>query len=337
MRSTRGLLGREMTERPSSRDPRRAERVVGGLEGPSTSSEVSVDVLERETPGQHEHLHPIEELADLLRGPLAGLVLGGHPGLRGLLDDLLACGMHAVADRLDRSRPRLPGGDLAGQLGEELVEGLHSIPSRITPVGDEVNPVAREGTRSPRRVRAVASAAMVASQPLSSADPGSPARSRACSSVSQVRTPLPTGFPASSATRVSPAVTESQTYSKCGVPPRTTTPRATTASCRSVSAWATTGSSTAPGARTTVGRSTPQARAAATARSSRLSVISACHVVATIPSVRPDASTTCASGAPAPLMSPARRRRGARSRERGRRAPPAPRRHPPARPPSPAR
>src|SRR3954451_22437333 len=305
MRSTRGLLGREMTERPSSRDPRRAERVVGGLEGPSTSSEVSVDVLERETPGQHEHLHPIEELADLLRGPLAGLVLGGHPGLRGLLDDLLARGMHAVADRLDRSRPRLPSGDLAGQLREELVEGLHSMPSRMTPVGEEVKPVARDGTRSPRRVSAVASAAMVASQPLSSADPGSPARSRACSSVSQVRTPLPTGLPASSATRVSPAVTASHTYSKCGVPPRTTTPSATTASCRSASAWATTGSSTAPPTRTRVGPATPQACAAATARSTRASVISACQVVATMPSDSPAASTGCASGAPEPLTAAA--------------------------------
>ena len=107
--------------------------------------------------------------------------------------------------------------------------------------------VARAGGRRSRSVRAVARAAIAASHPLSSAEPGSPARSRACSSVSQVRTPLPTGRPASSETRVRPAVTASQTYSKCGVPPRTTTPRATTASCRSASAWATTGSSTAPG------------------------------------------------------------------------------------------
>ena len=40
----------------------------------------------------------------------------------------------------------------------------------------------------------------------------------------------PTGVRASSATRVRPAVTESQTYSKWGVPPRMTTPRQATAS-----------------------------------------------------------------------------------------------------------
>ena len=52
-------------------------------------------------------------------------------------------------------------------------------------------------------------------------------------------------------------MTASQTYSKCGVPPRTTTPSATTASWWTASACATTGSSTAPLTRTTVGSSTP--------------------------------------------------------------------------------
>src|SRR3712207_475667 len=122
---------------------------------------------------------------------------------------------------------------------------------------------------------------------------------------------VPAGLPASRATRVRPAVTASQTYSKCGVPPRMTTPSATTASCRSVSAWATTGSSTAPGTRTTVGSGTPLATAAATARSSSAPVISACQVVATMPRVSPDASTACASGAPLPLTRPPRRRSSA--------------------------
>src|SRR3954469_4281907 len=242
-------------------------------------SEVSVDVVQRQTPRQHEHLHPIEELADLLGGPLEGLVLGRHPRLGGLLDHLLAGGVHAVADRGDGPRGGVAGGDLAGQLGEELVEGLHARPSAA---GVMRKPVCRGGVRSPRSTRAVCSAAMVASQPLSSAEPGSPARSRACISSSVVRTPLPTGLPASRATRVSPEVTASQTYSKCGVPPRITTPSATTASCRSHSAWTTTGSSTAPGTRTTVGSATPHSLAAATARSSRASVSSACHVVATM-------------------------------------------------------
>src|SRR4051812_25821338 len=61
-------------------------------------SQVSVDVVQGESPRQHEHLHPIEELADLLRRPLVRLVLGGHPGLRRLLDHLLAGGVHPVAD-----------------------------------------------------------------------------------------------------------------------------------------------------------------------------------------------------------------------------------------------
>src|SRR3954462_8276365 len=269
---------------------------------------MSVDVVQRQAPGEHEDLYPVEQLADLLRRPLPAFVLGRHPGLRGLLDHLLARGVHTVTDGADRARGEVVGRHLGGELGEQPVEGLHDKP----PAGLTVKPVERCGTRRSRSVSAVASAAIVASQPLSSAEPGSPARSRACSSVSQVRTPLPTGLPASSATRVSPAVTASQTYSKCGVPPRTTTPSATTASCRSVSAWATTGSSTAPGARTTVGSEIPHAAAAATARASSASVISACQVVAAMPRLSPAASTAAASGRPDPLTAAAPSGRGGR-------------------------
>src|SRR3954449_648479 len=268
---------------------------------------MSVDVVQREAPGEHEDLYPVEQLADLLRRPLPALVLGRHPDLRGLLDHLLARGVHTVTHGADRARGGVVGRHLRQELGEQPVEGLHDKP----PAGLTVKPVERCGTRRSRSVSAVASAAIVASQPLSSAEPGSPARSRACSSVSQVRTPLPTGLPASSATRVSPAVTASHTYSKCGVPPRMTTPRATTASWRSASACATTGSSTAPGARTTVGSGMPLSRAASTARASSWSVISACQVVATIPSVSPAASAGSTTGAPLPLMSAARRRAAA--------------------------
>src|SRR3954471_2526039 len=269
---------------------------------------MSVDVVQRQAPGQHEDLYPVEQLADLLRRPLPALVLGRHPGLRGLLDHLLARGVHTVTDGADRARGGVVGRHLRGELGEQPVEGLHDKP----PAGLTVKPVERCEARRSRSVSAVVSAAIVASQPLSSAEPGRPARSRACSSVSQVRTPLPTGLPASSATRVSPAVTASQTYSKCGVPPRITTPSATTASSRSLSACATTGSSTAPGTRTTVGCSIPDARAAASARSTRESVISACQVVATMTRDRPAASTGCATGAPEPLMPAARPGRAAR-------------------------
>src|SRR3954468_7874120 len=272
------------------------------------ASQMGIDVVQGEPAGQHQDLHAVQQLADLLGGALGPLVLGGHPGLGGLLDDLLARGVHAVADRRDRPRRGVARGHLGRELGEQLVEGLHA---RLPSAGRIEKPVGRAVPRRLRRVRAVARAATAASQPLSSTEPGSPARSRACSSVSQVRTLLPTGLPASRATRVRPAVTASQTYSKCGVPPRMTTPSATTASCRSVSAWATTGSSTAPGTRTTVGSGTPLATAAATARSSSAPVISACQVVAATPSVSPAASTAAASGAPLPLTRPPRRRSSA--------------------------
>ena len=76
----------------------------------------------------------------------------------------------------------------------------------------------------------MSSAATAASHPLSSLLSGSPHRSRASWIVLHVSTPLPIGVPASSATRASPVVTASQTYPKCGVPPRITVPRHTTAS-----------------------------------------------------------------------------------------------------------
>ena len=62
-----------------------------------------------------------------------------------------------------------------------------------------------------RSVSAVDSAAAVAWAPLSSAEPGSPARSSACSSLLVVSTPLATGVDASSETRVRPCVTASHT------------------------------------------------------------------------------------------------------------------------------
>ena len=63
-------------------------------------------------------------------------------------------------------------------------------------------------------VTAVAIAAQAASAPLSSMESGSPARSRACLSVSQVSKPKPIGTPVSNATRESPLVAASLTNSK---------------------------------------------------------------------------------------------------------------------------
>src|SRR6202042_1057234 len=79
-------------------------------------------------------------------------------------------------------------------------------------------------------------------------------------------------------------------------------PRQATASYRRASSWATTGSSPAPATRTTVRSDTPHALAAATARSSRESVISACHRVAAMASARSFASTVASSGRPCPLI-----------------------------------
>src|SRR5699024_2223500 len=66
---------------------------------------------------------------------------------------------------------------------------------------------------SSRSVDAAPSAAATASPPLSSEAPSCPSRSSACSSVSVVSTPWATGVASSSATRVSPSVTERHTKS----------------------------------------------------------------------------------------------------------------------------
>src|SRR5512133_25984 len=61
-----------------------------GRESGMGSSEVGVDVVEPDAAGDHQALGVVEQLADLLGRPLLALVLGGHPGLGGLLDQLLA-------------------------------------------------------------------------------------------------------------------------------------------------------------------------------------------------------------------------------------------------------
>jgi hypothetical protein len=61
-------------------------------------------------------------------------------------------------------------------------------------------------------------------------DPGKPALAVACSWLSQVKTPKPIGLPVSAAIWARPLVTAIDTYSKCGVSPFRTTPKAITAS-----------------------------------------------------------------------------------------------------------
>src|SRR3712207_7198471 len=62
---------------------------------PPRSTLFPYTTLFRSPAGEHEDLHPVEQLADLLRRPLGALVLGGHPGLRRLLDHLLARGVRS--------------------------------------------------------------------------------------------------------------------------------------------------------------------------------------------------------------------------------------------------
>src|SRR6478735_9257155 len=92
------------------------------------SSEVGVDVVQADAAGEHEHLGVVEQLADLLGRALLALVLGGHPGLGRLLDQLLADRMDPGVELRDGAGPR---GSLAGllvELGPELVERLHDRP-----------------------------------------------------------------------------------------------------------------------------------------------------------------------------------------------------------------
>src|SRR5690625_1753264 len=76
--------------RHSGRCPRHPRRAGPGGD---TGLKMLVDVLETQATGQHQNLEVVEELRDLFAGLLVRLVLGGHPDLSGLLDDLLADGM----------------------------------------------------------------------------------------------------------------------------------------------------------------------------------------------------------------------------------------------------
>ena len=55
----------------------------------------------------------------------ADLVLGGHPHLRGLLDDLLALGVQAGVESFDGGRSGRAFALALAEFGEQRVEGLH--------------------------------------------------------------------------------------------------------------------------------------------------------------------------------------------------------------------
>jgi hypothetical protein len=94
--------------------------------GGTSGIEVSVDVVEIEAGGHHQHLEVVQQLADLLGGALATLVLGRHPHLGGLLHDLLADRVDAGIERRHGPGPRRSVGGLVLQLGEQGLEALHA-------------------------------------------------------------------------------------------------------------------------------------------------------------------------------------------------------------------
>src|SRR4051794_31348702 len=99
-------------------------RSLGGVET-IRSSQVRVDVVEGQSGGQHQHLGVVEQLADLLGGALLALVLGGHPRLGGLLDELLADRVHAGVELGHGAGALGPALGPVGQLGPQLLERLH--------------------------------------------------------------------------------------------------------------------------------------------------------------------------------------------------------------------
>src|SRR3954454_1385769 len=93
--------------------------------GTADRSQVSVDVVEGQPTGQQHHLQVVEQLGNLLCQPGVALVLGRHPDLGRLLDDLLADGVDAGVQLGHRAGARGPGLRLSGELREQRVERLH--------------------------------------------------------------------------------------------------------------------------------------------------------------------------------------------------------------------
>ena len=177
---------------------------------------------------------------------------GGHPldAPVGRVTREHAVDRLAIASDADREFARI-GARALGQLevrrdrGERLVDGFGrrrfgGAPTDIDGIQAPGAPPAATG-RARRDVAlmpapsrccgarcAISITASAASAPLLPWSP--PARASAWASSSVVSTPKPTGTPVSRMISRTPSVTARHTYSKCGVPPRITTPRVTTAS-----------------------------------------------------------------------------------------------------------
>ena len=125
------------------------------------------------------------------------LVLGRHPGLRGLLDQLLADLVDAGVERRTVPEPSGRVARLLVELGPELLERLHAAkrrgagPRRARRAATEPSGPDRAGDLVERQHGGQRRRGGLVALVL--ALPGSPARSSACSSVSQVSSPKPTG------------------------------------------------------------------------------------------------------------------------------------------------
>src|SRR5690606_21123739 len=96
----------------------------------SGRSELAVDVLEADAASDHHDLDVVEQLGDLQGGGVLALVLGCHPHLGRLLDDLLADRMDAGVQLGDGPGVLGPRVRLVLELGIQVVEGLHAPQDR---------------------------------------------------------------------------------------------------------------------------------------------------------------------------------------------------------------
>src|SRR5699024_7778626 len=109
-----GIVHRDLAE-----DPRRTRNEL------TTGSQSCVDLVERDAAGDHQHLGVVKDLAELGRDSLRPLVLGGHPGLSSLLDQLLSDRVYAGVELGHRTRTLGPGLRLLVELAPQSLERLH--------------------------------------------------------------------------------------------------------------------------------------------------------------------------------------------------------------------
>lgn len=88
---------------------------------------MSVDLLERNASGEHQDLYMVEKLGNLLRRAVVILVLGGHPHLGRLLDNLFPYGVNSGIELGHGPRALGTGRDAMGKVGEERIKRRHPL------------------------------------------------------------------------------------------------------------------------------------------------------------------------------------------------------------------